>query len=174
MQQARDVFNTQMLEKDLTFNLEVSHLENPCVFCDRERLFRVLLNLISNAYKFTPSGGSIVVSLRQKEEFHAPTRQPIHKEEGNASYEIRVQDTGFGMAEDYAEKLLAPLTGDAPRPPKGSRETGRGIFIVKYILALMGGTIKVITAPEEGTEFIISFTLPIAKSPVYMSDMEAM
>ena len=174
MQQARDVFNTQMLEKDLTFNLEVSHLENPCVFCDRERLFRVLLNLISNAYKFTPSGGSIVVSLRQKEEFHAPTRQPIHKEEGNASYEIRVQDTGFGMAEDYAEKLLAPLTGDAPRPPKGSRETGRGIFIVKHILTLMGGTIKVITAPEEGTEFIISLTLPIAKSPVSMPDMEAM
>ena len=167
MQQVKDVFQAQMEEKEITFNLDIGHLEEPWVYCDQERLFRLLLNLISNAYKFTPSGGNVRVSLRQKEDFFAPLRTMRKKEDdGTADYEIRVQDTGFGMAEDYAERLLTPLEGEAPRPPKGNRETGRGLFIVKYILGLMGGNIKVITAPEEGTEFIIDVTLKTAQNPL--------
>ena len=80
-----DMFATQMKSKNIDFKVE-TEVENKFVLCDEQKINRILLNLISNAYKFTPSGGSIFVSLKQK-----------NSAEDFGDYELRVKDSGIGM-----------------------------------------------------------------------------
>ena len=66
------------------------------VWCDRKSLNRILLNVVSNAYKFTPSGGTVCVTLLE-------TGSP---EEGYGTYELRVQDSGIGMSEEFQKTVF--------------------------------------------------------------------
>ena len=157
MQRIADTFGQQMQEKELSFGLEITRLDHPRVLCDKERLSRILLNLVSNSYKFTPSGGRIVVMLTEKEN----TLSPAEKEQARIAhnlreYELRIQDTGIGMSESFTNELFQKqekenIFADEPT-------SGQGLKITKYLVDLMKGSIKVISAPEEGTEFILSLS----------------
>ena len=94
--EAEDLFATQMSEKEIEFNVDVSGIRHNRVYCDKILLNRVLLNLISNAYKFTPAGGSVYVVAEEK---------GVHLD-GRGKYEIRVIDSGIGMSEEFAEKVF--------------------------------------------------------------------
>ena len=83
----RELFSEQMKEKNLDFSVHTKQIENRYVWCDRKNVNRVLLNLLSNAYKFTPAGGSISTSIWQSGT----------SDNGYGTYEIRVQDSGIGM-----------------------------------------------------------------------------
>ena len=150
--EVRDLFATQMENKGLKFAVNIEHVMNKIVMCDTPRLNRVLLNLISNAFKFTPVGGSVTVTLRQ-----------TGGTEEIGSYELRVKDTGMGMTPEFAKKVFAAYERD--RTVSNIQGTGLGMSITKSIVELMGGTIDVETELGKGTEFIVKVDFPIIDEP---------
>ena len=150
----RDVFSEQMKQKGLEFSVHTSQVKNPYVWCDKKNLNRALFNVLSNAYKFTPEGGSITVSLLETG----------NAGEGYSSYEMRVQDTGIGMSKEFAEKMFNAFERERTSTDSGVEGTGLGLSITKSIVDLMGGTIEVLTAPGSGTQFIIRLKLRTAEA----------
>jgi signal transduction histidine kinase len=122
----------------------------PPVMGDRERLLQILANLISNAYKYTPQGGSIQITA---EELTGP-------EEGARHLEVRVSDSGIGLS-DYeltrvGEKFFR-AKHELVRTQPGS---GLGIYIVRQLIALHGSQLVIRSEPDIGSTF--RFALPIA------------
>ena len=152
LDEVRDLFATQMETKGLTFAVNIEHVMNKIVMCDVPRLNRVLLNLISNSFKFTPAGGSVTVTLKQ-----------VGGNEDKGSYELRVKDTGMGMTPEFAKKVFAAYERD--RTVSNIQGTGLGMSITKSIVELMGGTIDVETELGKGTEFIVKVDFPIVDEP---------
>ncbi|MBQ3727830.1 MAG: response regulator [Selenomonadaceae bacterium] len=152
MEEVHDMFATQMKGKNISFSVDASDIREKFVVCDKNRLNRVLLNLLSNAYKFTPDGGKISVRLNQIGERHDEA----------AAYELRVKDSGIGMTPEFAAKVFEAFERERTSTVSKIQGTGLGMAITKSIVDLMGGTIKVITAPGEGTEFVINVSFKIS------------
>jgi len=150
----RDLFMAQMQAKGVRYVVDASELADPWVMCDRNRLARVAMNLLSNAYKFTPSGGEVRVSVRE-----------TRREGGSGLYELHVADTGIGMAPEFAENMFTPFERERTSTVSGIQGTGLGLSITKSIVDMMGGIIEVTTEPDKGTEFTISLALPLADEP---------
>ncbi len=146
MNDIRDLFSTQMSEKDITYTVSCGEADNYGVMCDRSHFSRVLINLVGNAYKFTPPGGSVTVTLRQTGEHSGDV----------CHYELRVRDNGIGMSEEFAEKVFEAFERERTSTVSGIQGTGLGMAITKSIIDIMGGTITVHTAPGKGTEFVIT------------------
>ena len=147
----RDLFAAQMEEKGVAFTVDAAAVEHRYAYFDKNRLNRVLLNLLSNAYKFTPKGGSISMTLTE-----------TGADETEAAFELRVKDSGIGMAKEFAATVFESFTRERTSTVSGIQGTGLGMAITKNIVDMMGGTIDVETAPGEGTEFIIRFRLRLA------------
>ncbi len=148
MNDVRDMFATQMKSKGIKFTVDAENIQNPYVKCDANRLNRVLLNLLSNAYKFTPEGGSVEVSLSQ-----------VFKGETRASYQLVVKDSGMGMSPEFVEKVFEAYERD--KSVSNIQGTGLGMAITKSIIDLMDGTIKIESEQDKGTEFIIDLSFVI-------------
>ena len=148
-----DLFSEQMAQKGLDFQVHTGQVQNPYVWCDRKNLNRVLLNILSNAYKFTPEGGSITASLWESGTV----------EGGYGAYEMRVQDTGIGMSREFADRMFNAFERERTSTVSGIEGTGLGLSITKSIVDLMGGTIEVVTAPGSGTQIIIRLKLKLAE-----------
>ncbi|MBR3561889.1 MAG: amino acid permease [Oscillospiraceae bacterium] len=149
LNEARDMFAPQMAEKQIEFYVDASQVKNRHVLCDKNRFNRVLLNLLSNAYKFTPQGGSISVTLWQIGD----------EQDGRGRYELRVKDSGIGMSPEFAARVFEAFERERTSTVSGIQGTGLGMAITKSIVDMMGGTIEVITAPGAGTEFVIQLEL---------------
>ena len=149
----RDMFATQMESKRIAYRVDAAQVEDRWVLCDRNRLNRILLNLISNAYKFTPEGGSVSVALRQ-----------TGSTDGRGVYELRVKDTGIGMSPEFAARVFEAFERERSSTVSGIQGTGLGMAITKNLVDLMGGGIRVETAPGKGTEFIITLDFPLTEA----------
>ena len=142
---ACDVFVTQMDTKRIEYTVDVSDVKDRWVRCDGNRISRILLNLVSNAFKFTPEGGKISVAFRQ-----------TGVSEGKCDYELRVKDSGIGMSKEFAEHVFEAFERERSKTVTGIQGTGLGMAITKSFVDMMGGEIKVDTEQGKGTEFIIS------------------
>ena len=147
----RDLFTTQMSEKGINYSVDTTQIRNEYVYCDKNRLNRVLLNLLSNAYKFTPTNGEVSVKVIQTNA----------SESAKASYEIRVKDNGIGMSDEFAQKVFEAFEREKDSTVDTIQGTGLGMSIVKGIVDLMGGTIEVNTRKGSGTEFVINLSFLI-------------
>ncbi len=143
------IIHGQAESQQLELSMDASGITDPFVYCDRLRLNQVFLNLLGNAVKFTPPGGRIFVQIEQA----------AHTADGYGTYTIRVRDTGIGMSPEFARKVFTPFERERTSTVSGIQGTGLGMSITKNIIDLMGGTIQVVTAPGEGTEFIIHLRL---------------
>jgi len=152
-EEIRNLFSEQMKQKRLDFQVHTGQVQNRYVWCDKNSLNRVLLNVLSNAYKFTPDGGTITVSLLETGSV----------ESGYGSYEIRVQDNGIGMSKEFAEKMFVAFERERTSTVSGVEGTGLGMSITKSIVDLMGGAIDVLTAPGAGTTIIIRIKFRLAE-----------
>ncbi len=152
-EEIRNLFAEQMKQKNLDFQVHTGQLRNRYVWCDKNSLNRVLLNILSNAYKFTPNGGMITLSLMETG----------NGESGYGSYEIRVQDNGIGMSKEFAEKMFIAFERERTSTDSGIEGTGLGMSITKSIIDLMGGDIDVLTSPGSGTTIIIRIKLKLAE-----------
>ncbi|RKM61051.1 amino acid permease [Butyrivibrio sp. CB08] len=151
MDDLRDLFSSQMKEKKIEYSVDASGIKNEYVYCDKTRLNRVLLNLVSNAYKFTPEGGRVAVSVIEK-----PAKEP-----GNALYEISVKDNGIGMSKEFTERVFDAFEREVDSTISGIQGTGLGLSIVKNIVEMMGGTIEVTSEKDKGSEFVVNLELPL-------------
>lgn len=161
MQDASDLFATQMQEKGIKFSVIYDELTHPTVLCDENRFDRILLNLISNAYKFTPQGGKVTVILKE-----LPSETENH-----GRYNLRVKDTGIGMAPEFAAKVWEAFERERTSTVSGIQGTGLGMAITKNIVELMKGTINVKSELGKGTEFSIMLELPIYEDLSSISDI---
>ena len=153
-----DMFRLQMDSKCISFSLDVAGLRHPHVMCDGDLLDRVLLNLVGNALKFTPSGGAVKLSLAEKPGAGADGA-------GRARYELRVKDSGIGMSREFAAHVFDSFARERTAAVGGIEGTGLGMAIAKSLVELMGGKIKVDTAPGKGTEFTIAIDFEVAQEP---------
>ena len=151
IQGVHDIFSAQVTERNIEFNVDSSRICNANVLCDKNRLNRVVLNLLSNAFKFTPDGGTVTLVFRQV----SPAA------EGFAGYELSVKDTGIGMSPEFAARVFDAFERERTSTVSGVQGTGLGMAITKRIVDMMGGTITVKTAPGAGTEFIVHLQLQL-------------
>ena len=151
MQEVHDMFKNQMDEKHITFKLDMSGVKDGRVYCDKNRLNRVLLNLISNAWKFTPDHGMVTLELKQLESGR----------EGFGRYLLSVSDTGIGMSKEFAARVFDAFEREDEETINEIQGTGLGMAITKSIVDLMGGTIEVHTVKGKGTSFIICLTFEL-------------
>ncbi len=152
LDEAYHIFDLQMEHKSLHFTVDYSEVRDRRVVCDKNCLTRVLMNLISNAYKFTPSGGSVKVVMRQTEST---------AEEG--AYELSVSDTGIGMSPEFAEHIFDEFERERNSTVDEIQGTGLGMAITKSFVELMGGTIGLETERDKGTTFTIELRFPISR-----------
>ncbi|WP_316631882.1 amino acid permease [uncultured Ruminococcus sp.] len=146
------IFDLQMQAKPLTYTVDHSGVKDRYVVCDKSRLNRILLNLISNAYKYTPSGGSVSVRLKEYE---------ISGSE--RTYEISVSDTGIGMSKEFAERIFDSFERERSRTVDAIQGTGLGMAITKKFVEMMNGTILIETEQGKGSTFTVRLSFPLAK-----------
>ncbi|MCR5626880.1 MAG: response regulator, partial [Lachnospiraceae bacterium] len=138
-------------QKNQEFKVTTEHLTYPMVLCDAGRLTQIMINIISNAIKFTPENGHIRITMKQLS----------GKSDETGTYEFRVKDDGPGIASEFVEKLFQPFEQEKNSTQSGQQGTGLGLAIVKRLSDLMNGKISVNSARGEGTEFIVRFEFPI-------------
>ncbi|GAB5558377.1 MAG: hypothetical protein SynsKO_00240 [Synoicihabitans sp.] len=139
-------------EKDLRFEVESTLNPSLSVDVDQTRLRQVLVNLLGNAFKFTPSGG-VKLSIR-----HRTTGQ-------NVKVDFSVIDTGIGIPGDQVDQLFQPFQQLDSSRTKKFGGTGLGLTICQQLVSMMKGEIFLKPSPTQGSTFQVSLNLPLAKKP---------
>ena len=147
--QLDSIIRQQAGQRSQTFTVE-SHLQHENVLADPNRLKQVLMNILSNAVKYTPTGGHIRLELDE-----------LPRNEHYARYRFVVQDDGIGMSEDYQKTLFEPFTREEKSGTNKVQGTGLGMAITKSVVDLMGGSISVESATDKGTRFEVVLEFPI-------------
>ena len=161
--QIDSIVRSQTNEKGQKFYICVHAVAHEYVISDGVRLRQLLINLLSNATKYTPAGGTIRLDLAEMD-----CGRP-----GYASYRIAVTDTGYGMEQAFIDHIFEPFTRAENSVTNRVQGTGLGMAIAKNIVDLMGGTIKVNSALNEGTRFEVNLTLQIDHNSDMITDIGA-
>ena len=156
----RDIVRADVQTKRHDFSIDASDVRNDIVRCDRMRLNQVLLNLVSNAIKYTNPGGRISLRVIQK---------PSAKT-GCGTYEFHVRDNGIGIDEEFSKTIFDPFTREQDSTVSGIQGTGLGMAIAKNLVELMGGSISVASKKGEGSEFTVSVEFKFAEREKYNPD----
>ena len=138
-----DMIRVKMDDNKLKFFVDVENVGEDVVECDKLRFNQVMLNLLSNAYKYTPEGGSVYLEGR------------LVERKDTLKYEIRVRDTGIGMSASFRERIWDAFAREETEVVHETQGTGLGMVIVRNIVNLMQGTIDLESEPGNGSEFII-------------------
>ncbi len=135
-------------ELKLVSDIKVS---NRYISCDASRFNRVFMNLMSNAVKFTPAGGTVTISVEQQGQ----------EKGGYASYLFKVADTGIGMSPEFVNNVFEPFERERTSTVSRVEGTGLGMAIVKSIVDATNGSITVDSVPGEGTTFTIQMKFEV-------------
>ena len=142
----RSIIQPNVAAKRLSLFIDTMDIEDEDIIADPLRLNQILLNILSNAIKFTPTGGMISIRIAQKN--GAP--------KGCVCYEFRIKDNGIGMSEEFQKHIFEEFSREESSTVSGIQGTGLGMSITKNIVDLMGGTIALTSEPGKGTEFIVT------------------
>ncbi len=154
------IIQPQIKSKNQVFDVFISNILAENVYCDGVRLNQVLINFLSNAYKFTPEGGEIHVYLSQEESPRGDDFVRVH---------FRVKDSGMGMTPEFQKKIFESFSREDSTRVHKTEGTGLGMAISKYIVDAMEGTIEVHSEVGKGTEFHV--ILDLEKATVKEEDM---
>ena len=147
--QLDSIIRQQAGQRSQTFTVN-THLQHENVLADPNRLNRVLMNILSNAVKYTPTGGHIRFEVDE-----------LPRNEHYARYRFVVQDDGIGMSEAYQKTLFDPFTREERSGTNKVQGTGLGMAITKNIVDLMGGSINVESTTGKGTRFEVVLEFPV-------------
>ena len=117
---------------------------------DPNRLNQILMNILSNAVKYTPVGGHIRLEV-----------QELPRGEHYAKYRFIIEDDGIGMSEEYLKTIFDPFTREEKSGTNHVQGTGLGMAITKRVVNLMGGIIRVESTPGHGSRFEVVLEFPI-------------
>ena len=154
----RSIIQPNISSKRLSLFIDTMDVVDEDIITDPLRLNQVLLNILSNAIKFTPTGGMVSIRIAQKP--GAP--------KGCGNYEFRIKDNGIGINKEFQKHIFEEFTREESSTVSGIQGTGLGLSITKNIVDLMGGTIALESEPGKGSEFIVNlcFTLSGQKAEI--------
>ena len=151
LESVSSIIYPQAKSKELLFTMPLAELTDTVIVGDSLRLNQVLINLLSNALKFTPEGGSICLEIRQ-----------VRRTDAKVRLRFSVSDTGVGIGREFMDHLFIPFEQERADSSRKFRGTGLGMAITKNLVTLMGGTISVKSDLGKGTTFTVEvdFDLP--------------
>ena len=158
----RSIIQSNVSAKRLSLLIDTMDVYNEDIITDPLRLNQVLLNILSNAIKFTPSGGTISIQIIQKNTGIKDI----------ADFEFRVKDTGIGMSEEFKEHIFEEFAREETSTVSKTQGTGLGMAIAKRIVDLMGGTIEVNSEQGVGSEFVVKVRFKVADTKIEHKTIE--
>ncbi len=141
--------NSLAIPKSIDFQTEIRNIENPYVYIDELHANEVLINLTSNAVKYTPMGGKVRLIVEQT----SPAA------DGKAVFRFDIKDNGIGMSEEFQQHLFEAFSREKTSTVSKQEGAGLGLSIVKRIVDLAGGTISVTSKQHEGSTFTVEMPL---------------
>lgn len=151
LRQIDSIIRSQTNERGQKFVIQVYGVIHENIIGDRVRLQQIFLNLLSNATKYTPSGGTVRLIIKEK-----PCKAP-----DCADFLITVSDTGYGMTPEFVEHMFEPFTRAENSVTNKIQGTGLGMAITKSLVDLMGGKISVSSEVNKGSTFEVELTVRI-------------
>ena len=145
------IVQSEVSEKGLHYDVDLSGLHHPIVMCDELKLKQVLLNILGNAVKFTPSGGSVSFSISEV----------ASDVDGKSNYTMTIADSGIGMDEAFIKHIFDPFEREQTSTLSGTQGTGLGMSIAKRLVDMMGGDINVTSVKGEGSTFSVMLPLEV-------------
>lgn len=137
-------------DKQQEFKISIGEKVRSCYVGDSLRINQVFLNLISNAFKYTPDGGRICFSVEA---------EPVS--EGKQWLTVVVSDNGIGMSEDFIGRVFEPFEQEDVERGRASDSTGLGLTLTLSLVVMMGGTISVKSEKNIGSAFTVRFPLEV-------------
>ena len=156
-----DIYYEQCKQKGVKLDVVMENVRDGEVMGDVLRLKQVFLNLVSNAYKFTPVGGTIIIKATE-----------VSEREDKVFYNFSVSDSGEGMTEEMMSRLFKPFEQESAGTAKSHGGSGLGLSIVKNLVELMSGSISCESKKGEGTTFLVSIPFGIPKDQIAMEKEE--
>ena len=154
------VFEEDIRKKNLQYHADLD-IRHHYVVCDQTKLQEIMLNIISNAIKYTPEGHSIYVEVHEA----------VSENPSKIRYIFSCEDTGIGMSEEYLQHIYEEFSREHSTTENKVPGTGLGLPIIKSMIELMGGSIQVESRQGIGTKFTIDLSFDIAlKEEVYGSE----
>lgn len=144
------IIGGQLLSRQVEFKREFGEFEHPFLLGDELHLRQVLINILGNAVKFTPDGGTITFRV-----------QEFPVSDTRVSYRFEVEDNGVGMSEAFQEKIFEAFSQEDGGNRTTYKGTGLGMTITKQFVDLMGGTIQVRSQLDQGSCFIVEIPFDI-------------
>ena len=152
----RTIIQSNITSKQMELFIDTQDVVHEDIITDKLRLNQILLNILTNAIKFTPAGGT--VSLRVIER---PSPSP-----DIANFEFRIKDNGIGMSEEFQKTVFDAFTRERTSTVSGIQGTGLGMAITKNIIDMMDGEITVHSSVGKGSEFIVALPCRVSKASV--------
>ena len=156
LQDLFEIFDDEAKKKNIAFNYKMN-VEHDHVLIDITKIKEILVNILSNAIKYTPAGGSVMVNVDE-----LPCDEP-----GYMIVRTSVSDTGIGMSQEYLTKIFEAFTREQNTTKSKIAGTGLGMSIVKKYVDLLGGTIDVESELGKGSTFTVTLKHRIADESCY-------
>ena len=152
----RTIIQGNISAKQLDLYIDTQDVHHEDIITDKLRLNQVLLNIVGNAVKFTPAGGTINIRVEEK-----PSARS-----GYATFVFSVKDNGIGMSKDFQAHVFDSFTREQTATRSGIQGTGLGMAISKNIVDMMGGTIAVKSEQGKGSEFTVTLDCKVCAESV--------
>ena len=151
-----EIFEDEAKRKNIAYNFRMN-VEHGHVLTDITKVEEIFVNILSNAIKYTPDGGSVIVNVDE-----LPCDEPDYM-----IVRTRVSDTGIGMSKEYLTKIFEAFTREQNTTKSKIAGTGLGMSIVKKYVDLLGGTIEVESELGKGSTFTVTLKHKIADESYY-------
>lgn len=152
-----EIFGDEAKKKNIALHYTIN-VEHEHILTDTTKVKEIFVNILSNAIKYTPSGGSVMINIDEL----------VCDEPGYMMVRTRVSDTGIGMGQDYLTKIFDAFTRERNTTKSKITGSGLGMSIVKRYVDLLGGTIDVESEPGKGSTFTVTLKHRIADESYYV------
>ena len=148
LEQVNAIIGSQCKDKELNYNCKIIGKIKNFYIGDAVKLRQILINILGNAVKFTPSGGNVSLQVEKNSEF-----------DGKSILSFKISDSGVGMSKEYLPKIFEPFSQENSSTENRYGSTGLGMAITKGLVEMMNGTISVESELGAGTVFTVVLTL---------------
>ena len=152
-----EIFGDEAKKKNIALHYTIN-VEHEHILTDTTKVKEIFVNILSNAIKYTPPGGSVMINVDEL----------VCDESGYMMVRTRVSDTGIGMSQDYLTKIFDAFTRERNTTKSKITGSGLGMSIVKRYVDLLGGTIDVESEPGKGSTFTVTLKHRIADESYYV------
>ena len=152
-----EIFGDEAKKKNIALHYTIN-VEHEHILTDTTKVKEIFVNILSNAIKYTPSGGSVMINIDEL----------VCDEPGYMMVRTRVSDTGIGMSQDYLTKIFDAFTRERNTTKSKITGSGLGMSIVKRYVDLLGGTIDIESEPGKGSTFTVTLKHRIADESYYV------